>query len=1089
MRVFLALSLILAFTVCTFQIRAARAEAPPPAAVGKTLADYEYDFGIWLVNRGFEKLAEAHFTKYLTDPKIPAAKRPMGYLGLAILYKRLGKLPRFSAKEREAYFQKALDNLTEFLTKCTDKNSPEYRSGLVEQYGIQIERVGAKVADISKLSGDARKAEETKTAEELKKAIADLKDIHDKIREEREAYEQKVIAECEANGTEPPEPMVYPEEMEERWYMIGFVLAQAYRLYPEIYLRGTDDFKKAVEMSLLGLQDFVWEHDSDTVYIYGGMYLAELLAYKCLGTKDPKEKEALRGKIDDTMNQYAFFFPVENITTDTMAYLREKAFNKYAEILATIGSTDLIIPKVWTLYVRDYPNWLETTMFGEGYTLGSVVAAIMADNNDALTAVEMLTSIINKAQLRNMFDKVTFASQKLAVIIERLGPEAMDVKTLLQAGKGFKAKGDSDKAIRYYQYVIQKLDVKLDEEELGKLSPAEQKKRRDKFELLKKEIIDIGVEAFSDISECFKDLGLTVEALTAANEIIPRYYSLKDNAKDKEKIGLLIRRQGSVAFNLAREVFMASAKSDRVNKMAAQQLMLAIDNYIKVDPNVRSRMVYERGFVHQQMGSYLPAIESYKTIPQDDDKFGDAQYNICFCFFKLMTDAKTANDEAKTQEYQKMAIDSLANVINMERKWGPGQEAKQRSWERKRSQCFVLLCTIYNNLGMGKELIDLSDKWMAMYKDLAGTKEYKEIANHPLSLYKASVPAALALKDLAKAEDQYKSIKGYVLAGKAAEVAEDKKYDVNEETGQVMVELAGKLAEAFAADEAKRTFYTHETDKFNVVVRDDPYDVYKNEFMKYAGKNDDLALRAGRKLDKMFDRLLAVPFDEKVMRSKEYTDAIYFAGDAAKTESARALYSKFVDAICGTKDKVGNYAAASRTLAELMAADPESKTDIWRKPMMLDVKRKVDFYNMRLNVYKTISPLVMKAGDYEYAVKVLEYVVAYYHKDADKYDLAMAYRKIGGSDNYKLAAILYGQILAPVLKSKEQVPIRYICAQMYFEWAKSLDPVKEKEEVIKQAEAGLRQIANMQAQYPQEITPEMLRLKDQIEAFIASIPR
>ena len=302
MKRFIGFSLLVAF--CFAIVSSGQAYAEAEKETKKDYSYYEYLFGSKLIDYKFWDLAEQHFTRYLKDPKVSKEMRPKGYLGLAKLFKEKGKNPNVTAEKRKEYFDKALANLREFLSKWPDKESAEYRTAVIEQYTIEIDRVEAAVNELKDIKHDDpdRVSKQNAATAKLKTAIDTLKQIHDAIRDEKQEFED-IFWEKNPDA----EFVVFPEALETRWYSIGYVLARSYSIYPKIFVRGTDEFKKAVNFAMLGLEDFIWEHDTDSVYIQGGIYLARLYGDKFLISRSPNEREEMKQKVKETFQQYVFY--------------------------------------------------------------------------------------------------------------------------------------------------------------------------------------------------------------------------------------------------------------------------------------------------------------------------------------------------------------------------------------------------------------------------------------------------------------------------------------------------------------------------------------------------------------------------------------------------------------------------------------------------------------------------------------------------------------------------------------------------------------------------------------------------------------
>ncbi len=1060
----------------------------------KGYAYYEYQFGIKLITYGFWNLAEKHFQNYLKDPKIPKDLRPKGYLGLAILYKARGQNRKATPKQREEYFDKALANLEEFLQKWPNKDTVEYRSAQVEKYGIEIDRVEAKINELEGLSlkDPERKAKEAAASAKLREAINELVKIHAAIREERAKFEDSIYEDCEKRGVDPPDYIEFPDEMNQRWYSIAFVLARAYLLYPRIYVRGTEEFKKALDFSLTGLEDFVWEHDNDSVYIYGGIFLGRLYADKLAITKDPEERQKYKNKVDSAFNDYVFAFG-----PDVYRQLREQAYNEYAEILLEIGSASDIIEKVWNRYTKDYPNWLDDTMYGEGYKLAAKVALAMLSENEATEAVDLLTKVIDKANLRQYSSAASEASKALATIIEKLGPENMDIKTLLQAGKGFKGKGDWATAISYYQYVIQGLDRRLTEEDLKQYDPKVRKKVMERYQDIEKRKVDIAVEAFENIAECFNALGMPLEAVVAANEAVSRYASKLDKAFDKDAVRKNILRAAKLAHYLARKLFFAQKREGVLSDSIGKLYMIALDNIEKVDESARQRVLFELGQIKQMFGDYEQAIAAYKKVAPDSDKYGDAQYNICFCYYKLSKNAEEKGDQAAKEKYQVQAVDSLKAVIDMKRKWGPEDAKKKRSWERKRSLCFMLLAQIYDALGNDDELIALAEKWMQLYTPVF--KDSPDYVDHAISLNKYAIEAAIKKGDVQKAEALYTALKKLILGDNPTEVPANKTYNVSREVGARFVDIALSLAKAFekAGDAEKQKYFAAESTKWQVIKTRDPVKLYA-EMRKYE-KTPDIYVRIGKDILSLLNDKMKT-FTRKQLLAEDIIKAIYFPGDKKKTDQMRKLYKDFVNVFLGAKLRLKgkrvvipvNYYKAKKAFDELEKLDPDKKTDFWRATIkdengttvatVSDLKKQVNYYYLRHLVYKRLWKPLMDQGDYETASKVLDYLVNYYKADDEyKMQAALAFRRVG---RWEDALGLYGELIVNHRKGAEQCKYRYLVALTHFEHAQAVDKPAEKKDLLQKA---IGQLNFIKGSYPEAYTQEMEKLRTRITAILNTL--
>ncbi len=1054
---FLCLSLVL---LAILAPKAALAEEK------KDYAYYEYEFGIKLIKFNFWALAEQHFNNYLKDPKIPADARTRGYLGLAILYKNRGRNAKASPKEREEAFDKALANLNEFLQKWPDKNSPDYRSAEGEKYGIEIDRVEAKILEIETIpvSDESRKGKEEAARIKLREAITKLAQIHDSIRDERAKFEETWF---EKNPDD--EWVEFPEEMDDRWFSIGYALARSYYLYPRIYVSGTDDFKKAIEFALNGLNDFVWEHSTDTVYIHGGMYLARLLAGMFAMTKVPEERETLRGKIDKTFQEYVF-----NFEPDAFQYLRELAFNEYAQILVELGYSDEILVKVWTKYITDYPNWIDETQYGQGYILASRVALVMLENNQAAQAVDILAKVIEKANLRNLSEAASIASKNLATIIERLGPETMDTVTLLQAGNGFKGKGDWASAITYYQYVIQGLDKRLDEEEMKKLDHKTRTEVQKKFDDFQKIKTDIGIEAFQSISECFVAVGMRLEAIISANEVLNRYSA--KNAVDKDKAQKTMLRAANTAYNVSREVFFEEYRRGVSSRDTGELYITALKNYEKFDPTKKDAMTYDLAQVKQMFADYLEAIELYKKIPDAHSQYANAQYNICVCYVRLSQDADAKGDAEGKAKFQVAAIDSLNAVINMDRKWGPADGSKQISWERRRSACFKLLADIYNRQNMNAELVALAEKWMTMYADkIAKDETYRADGD---GIMRVAINAAIAMSDPAKADQLYMTVKDKVLLlGKTTDVAPGKKYDVAEEEGAPYVEICLKLGTAYgtANNADRQKFFTAEADKWSGGNKSIG-ELY-NELARFKKTPDIYVRKLKELLSKLEAQIEKYPLKRDEMLSDAYIKTIYFTGDKKKSDDMTAAYREFIDVFVGGRGKRINYYDAKKKMDALKAFDPNKTLELWRQPMMKDIERVVDYYYMRLRSYNDSWEITMKAEDHELSATMLEYLIDYYRgKDELLINGAISMRKI---KRFEKAIEYYGTLINDRRKDSSQCEYRFLAAITYFEIATSAESAKAKQDAI---DSGLSQLGYIEKVYPDKYDDKMRDLRTKFEA-------
>ncbi|MDZ7815074.1 MAG: hypothetical protein U5N86_03435 [Planctomycetota bacterium] len=607
---------------------------------------------------------------------------------------------------------------------------------------------------------DARKAAEQEASSQLKDAIDRLRKIHAVISEERQKYVDKIFEEAEKNDEPVPEIIYFPEEMDHRWGNIGYVLARACHLYPLIYIKGTDKHKEALEFALSMLQSFVWEHDTDSVYIIGGTYLGELHAAMAAHVRDPAEIEEIKKKVISTYNDYVFFF-----RADAFPYLQEKAFNDLAQLLTELGDRPAVYNTVWPMYIEKYPDWLEQTSYGQGYFLAGKVGIAMMENGESFKAIEMLTGVINQASLRGFTKAASYVSQQLATIIERVGAESLDIKTLLQAGKGFLVKQDYARAISYYQFVIQGLDKEFSEEYLRTLPRQQAQKLREKQEVVKREINDIAVQAFVDIAKCFDALGMKFEAIVAANTAVSDYFSTIKKAVRPDEMRTALYSASLIAYGRAKDIFDTYDGNDMMSTVVADIYFEALENLAKMNPDRTGTVNYEIAEVHKAAGRYLKAIEKYKQVPQGERRFSFAQYNICVCYIRLSGEVEDAGDQEKATQYRRQAIDSLNAVINMEIEWGVGDESKRKSWDRRKSQCFKLLASIYTSEQMYEELIPLASQWLEYYGSKLNSED--RYMDDMIEMYEDSIMAAVKTENFEAIEKLYGELKGKLLRRQA----------------------------------------------------------------------------------------------------------------------------------------------------------------------------------------------------------------------------------------------------------------------------------------------------------------------------------
>mgnify|MGYP000915964310 CR=1 FL=1 len=969
---------------------------------------------------------------------------------------------------RSKAFEKAEEYLNEFFNKWGDKESSEYRAASVEKYSIEIDRTEARILELNALSPDdeTRKVKEDAAKSKLYEAITTLKKIHAQISEERQDTIDKILEDADKQGIEL-EYVELPKEMEERWYAIGFVLARACEMYPRIFVKGTDPHKKAVLFSIESLEEFVYEHDTDSVYIYGGMYLGQLYAALIPYERDPAKRADLKTKVINMFEQYCFWLEPE-----FFPYLQELAYNELANILVGLGDRQTVYTLVWKKYTEDYPDWKESTEYGQGYLLAAKVARAMYENGEALEAVELLTSVIDRASLRGYTLAAATASKELAYIIQQLGPETMDIKTLLQAGKGFKSKEDWASAISYYQYVIQGLSRKFDEDTYKNMDRKMATAMKARYDAIQKEITEIAIEAFFDIAECFKANGMEMEALVASTEVVTRYSTKLSlvNASRRDAMEKILQRSASLAYGIARSQFYSAAKDGTLTKVTGDLFLRSLENISKLNPAIKGTIAFERGEVKRAFGDYLGSVGEYQTVPDTDPRYADAQYNICVAYSNLSSTAKKAGNEEEATKYRVQAIDSLNAVIDMKRTFGPSEASRQRSWERKKSQCFILLADIYEDQKMNQDLKTLADRWAANFAEKLKVKADRAYyLDDAMKLYVASIKAMVELKDAENAERLYNAVKAIALEGKPTSVPEGKKYDVTIDIGNIMSNICSDIARMFTelGNVEKQNSYQHEATAFQA-EKSNPFELFK-DLSKYE-KNPSLFIATAKQAVLIlempesgladFEDLTAMKEIRDTLLSKEYTDTIYFPGDTKKMDQVTAKYKQFVESFVGSKKTRVNYSKANGYLEELAKLDPDKALALWTKPLMQGVDRTLALYNLRLGLYRKIAehiiPFCEKDAPEEWplALKALDYLQRYY---GAKYKLDAGYVARMAKD-FEKARLIYGQLILSVQSDRtdpeagaKQSLYRYYTSVVYYEWAMNSDNKADKLQYLTRA--------------------------------------
>ena len=583
---------------------------------------------------------------------------------------------------------------------------------------------------------------------------------------------------------------------------------------------------------------------------------------------------------------------------------------------------------------------------------------------------------------------------------------------------------------------------------------------------------------------------MTLEAIVAANEVVNRYSGkLKTVSEaDKEKVEKLLLKSSKKAYSLSRTLFYSSYRKGIRSKVIGNLFVDVLKNLEKVDPSLKGRILYELGQVHQTNGDFTQAITSYGKVPKDDKKYGDAQYNICYCYVMLSKNAGEKGDDEAKKKYQVKAIDSLKAVIGMKRVWKAGAESNRKAWEKKRSQCFILLAQTYATQGMNKELLPLADQWFEMYKSVY--EERKDYEEDFISLYRGSIYAAISFKNAEEADRLFEILKKQVL--RKDNRLHRGKYKVPEEIGLLFVNLTldiSKLHGELGNDE-KRKYYEAESVKFEDSAGAKSILEQYRALRKYE-KNDDIYnAKAIKLLDNLKKEL--VSFKRTAMLSEDYLDTIYFKGDKKKSDSMKKAYRDFVYRLCGKRTKKRwkvriNYYTAGKKLEELIAFDPDKKLKLWKMPLMKDIEKNVTYYKIRQSLYKKLWPRLLKKGEYKLAVEILSYLMEYYPAENDyKINAAVAFRK---TKQWKKALTIYAGLIAPRQKSSKQVKYRYLVAVTHYEayFAMKSDANAKNKEKIEHLEKALRQLGSIQASYPEAFTEEMKNLKEKCEAALKAL--